>query len=281
MDFKSSIIRVISVFLLTIILGACGGGGDEGTVPTNTTPSVTDNPTPTSIHVSYTNPSDYVWGTLATGQTVYIDRSYTYSTIPSEYEGFKILQTANDDKAASGSTFISFEIDNAATVYVAHVADSANVPAWLADWKDTGMVIATTDRSLHVYSKEFPAGTIVLGGNEGAASMYTVMIGATGDTGGTGGDTGGTGGTGTVSLSWTPPTTNADGSVLDDLAGYRIKYGTQEGTYPNVIPVANPGISSYVVENLAPNTYYFVVTAYDYSGNESGQSNVATKTITQ
>ena len=285
MDFFYSNMRVISILLLTILLGACGGGGEEGITPSNTGSTGNDNPntsTPTSITISYTNPSDYVWGTLATGQTVYIDRSYTYSNIPSEYEGFKVLKTANDDKASSGNSFISFDIDNSATIYIAHVADETNLPAWLAVWNKTGMIIATTDRNLNVYSKEFAAGTVVLGGNEGVASMYTVIVAAPGD--------GGTGevppevppevGIGTASLSWTPPTTNVDGSTLEDLAGYRIYYGTQEGTYPNMIPVSK-GVSSYVVENLAPNTYFFVITAYDYWGNESGQSNVATKTITQ
>jgi hypothetical protein len=33
------------------------------------------------------------------------------------------------------------------------------------------------------------------------------------------------------------------------------------------------------VENLTPNTYYFVASAYDTSGNESANSNPASKTI--
>ena len=276
--------RNILFYLFAILLSACGGGGEEGTLPSNSSPapSVNTNPTPASVTVSYTNPGDYVWGTLATGQTVYIDRNYTYTNIPSEYEGFEVLETANDDKSSAGSSFISFEIDTAATVFVAHVADGTTAPAWLADWNETGLVIGTTDRNLYVYSKEFPAGTVVLGGNEGAPSMYTVIIaasggGGTGNTGGTGG-TGGTG-TGTVNLTWTPPMTNADGSTLTDLAGYKIYYSTTEGAYTDPIIVNNPGLSSYVVEGLTPNTYYFVVTTYDYSGNESPYSNVASKQI--
>ena len=63
---------------------------------------------------------------------------------------------------------------------------------------------------------------------------------------------------GSVILSWTPPTANTDGSNLDDLAGYRIYYGISQGNYPNTIVVNNPGLSSYVVENLSPGTYFFV-----------------------
>ncbi|GMQ87291.1 MAG: hypothetical protein BMS9Abin08_0491 [Gammaproteobacteria bacterium] len=86
-------------------------------------------------------------------------------------------------------------------------------------------------------------------------------------------------GTGTAALSWTPPMTNEDGSVLDDLAGYKVYYGTSSGSYSSSITVNNPGIASYVVDNLLPGTHYFVVTAYDTSGNESGYSNQASKAI--
>ena len=33
-------------------------------------------------------------------------------------------------------------------------------------------------------------------------------------------------GLGSMSLSWTPPTQNTDGSALTDLAGYKLYYGT-------------------------------------------------------
>jgi len=41
----------------------------------------------------------------------------------------------------------------------------------------------------------------------------------------------------------------------------------------------NPGITTYVVENLSPNTYIFASTSINASGVESDFSNVATKTI--
>jgi hypothetical protein len=85
--------------------------------------------------------------------------------------------------------------------------------------------------------------------------------------------------TGSATLSWTPPTTNIDDSTLVDLAGYRIKYGTSPGSYPNVIDVTNEGLTSYVVENLSANTYYFVMTAYNSSNVESENSNEASAVI--
>ena len=85
--------------------------------------------------------------------------------------------------------------------------------------------------------------------------------------------------TGTATLRWTPPTTRTDGTPLTDLAGYRIHYGMSAGSYPNRITINNPGITTYVVENLAPGKYYFVTTAFDATGGESDYSNVASKTI--
>ncbi len=85
--------------------------------------------------------------------------------------------------------------------------------------------------------------------------------------------------TGSATLSWTPPTQNTDGSPLTDLAGYKIRWGTSQGSYPSSVTINNPGVTTYLVENLTPNTYYFVASAYDTSGNESANSNPASKTI--
>ncbi len=82
-----------------------------------------------------------------------------------------------------------------------------------------------------------------------------------------------------VTLSWLPPTENEDGSPLMDLAGYRLRYGSNANSYPNLIDINNPGIVTFSVENLVPNTYYFVITAYNSSGVESTFSNQATMTL--
>lgn len=91
-------------------------------------------------------------------------------------------------------------------------------------------------------------------------------------------DGGGGRGNASVTLSWTPPTQNEDGSVLTDLAGYRLHYGTRQGEYDTTIGIDNPSVSTYVVEGLDPGTYYFVASSYTTSGIESRYSNVAVKT---
>ena len=83
---------------------------------------------------------------------------------------------------------------------------------------------------------------------------------------------------GSVTLNWTAPTLNEDGTALTDLAGYRIHWGTGSGSYPNSEPV-DKSMTTYVVEGLAPGTYEFVATAINEAGVESTYSNTATKTV--
>ena len=61
--------------------------------------------------------------------------------------------------------------------------------------------------------------------------------------------------TGTVTLSWTPPTTNSDGSPLTDLAGYRIVYGTASRTYTQSLTIGAPAVASASIEGLALSGY--------------------------
>jgi Fibronectin type III domain len=84
---------------------------------------------------------------------------------------------------------------------------------------------------------------------------------------------------GAASLLWTPPTQNTDGTTLTNLAGYRIVYGVAATQLTQTIQVANAGMSSYVVENLAPGTYYFAIRAYTSGGAESAESNVVSKIV--
>ena len=82
-----------------------------------------------------------------------------------------------------------------------------------------------------------------------------------------------------VTLTWLPPTENEDGSALTDLAGYKIRYGQSSGNYTKTVTVADPGVSSWQIDNLVSGTYYFVISAYNSSGVESSYSNEASKAL--
>jgi hypothetical protein len=84
---------------------------------------------------------------------------------------------------------------------------------------------------------------------------------------------------GTADVSWTPPTTNTDGSTLTNLAGYNIYYGTSPNALSQQVQVSNVGVTNYVISGLTTGTWYFAVTAYTSTGTESALSNIASKTI--
>lgn len=72
-----------------------------------------------------------------------------------------------------------------------------------------------------------------------------------------------------ITLSWTAPTENEDGTSLTDLAGYRIYYGKSPGQYSHEIRIKNAGTTIYTVDNLSKGTYFFVATAVNSAGVES------------
>jgi hypothetical protein len=76
-------------------------------------------------------------------------------------------------------------------------------------------------------------------------------------------------------LEWTAPTTNSDGSPLDDLAGHKVYYGKQSGTYDGQVDVGLVTTVTMVEVLPAPTDglYCFAVTAYNIFGRESGYSN--------
>jgi hypothetical protein len=86
-------------------------------------------------------------------------------------------------------------------------------------------------------------------------------------------------GSGSVTLSWTAPTENVDGSALTDLSGFVISYGTSAEALSQTVTVDNASVDRYVLDNLAPGTYYFAVRAVAASGAESEQSQVVSKVV--
>lgn len=86
----------------------------------------------------------------------------------------------------------------------------------------------------------------------------------------------------TLPLTWNAPTTNADGTPLTDLAGYRIYLGTSAPACPSAsfhtvassttTPTAGQTVSTRIAALSAGTTYFVRVSAVDLAGNESGCS---------
>jgi len=100
-----------------------------------------------------------------------------------------------------------------------------------------------------------------------------------------GGSTNGTGVVGTtthgVALSWIAPVEREDGTpiAMAEIAGYRVYYGTSEGSYTNGVDIEDSNTMQAELNNLASGTYYIVVTTYDMDGRESAFSRVVTTSI--
>lgn len=86
--------------------------------------------------------------------------------------------------------------------------------------------------------------------------------------------------TGVATINWMPPVENTDGSTISSLNGYKIYYGETPSSLSHVIVIDNPGVTSYVIENLDNNSiYYFAITAIDSNNVESPYSNIVSKNI--
>lgn len=82
-----------------------------------------------------------------------------------------------------------------------------------------------------------------------------------------------------VTIAWTPPTENTNGSTLTNLAGYHIYYGTTQGNLNKVVDITNPGVASYVVSDLTSGTWYFALTSVNSAGVESLRSSVISTVV--
>lgn len=78
-----------------------------------------------------------------------------------------------------------------------------------------------------------------------------------------------------ITLSWTAPTSNADGTPLIDLAGFKMYRVMPDGSKVQVADIPKDQLTTDI--DLPPGDYDFVGTAYDTSGNESKFTNIVHK----
>ncbi len=139
-----------------------------------------------------------------------------------------------------------------------------NKPAWASFDERTGRLFGTpTSNDIGTYS------SIVFRVSDGITTSslpaFSITVEAFG--------------VGSATLTWIAPTNRTDNTPLTNLAGFNINYGQTSGDYGNKIALNNPGITTYVVDNLSSGTWYFVVTALDANGLESNPSNQGSKSF--
>jgi hypothetical protein len=141
-----------------------------------------------------------------------------------------------------------------------------NKPAWATFDPTTGRLAGTPSSSS---TGKFSNITIVAsdGTNSDLLGPFEITVASTATTG-------------SATLSWQPPTENADGSPLTNLAGFVIRYGKRSDALTTELKIGNPGITTAMIEGLAPATWYFTVSAFTSTGVESAPSAVGSKTVT-
>ncbi len=169
------------VFMVTYTVTDASGLADPSPATVQVTVSGTPPPpalTITNLTVASGQPYVMPASGLQAGGTVYIDRAYTFTTVPSSVQGAAYIRTANNDKAATNAAFLSFTVNQPVSVSVAHDVRLTPKPSWLSTFTDTGANLVTSDTTLRLFTRSFPAGTITLGGNAsgGTGSMYSVII---------------------------------------------------------------------------------------------------------
>jgi hypothetical protein len=136
----------------------------------------------------------------------------------------------------------------------------SNAPSWASFSTSSGRLSGTP--TIGTFSG------ITIAANDGQAStslVFSIEVLATAN--------------GSVTLNWLPPTMNTDGSPLTNLASVRLYWGTTQGNYTESVTLTNLGLTTYVVEQLTPGTWYFSAKAVNAQGVESSFSNAASKTV--
>lgn len=128
---------------------------------------------------------NYFTTELYIGTTVYTDRKYVYTEVPSFLQGETYIITANEDKFSKGTDFLNLNIDQEAIIYIAHDDRYTSKPSWLSKFIHThhDLVFPAGNRkvTLSLYAKHVSAGHILFGGNitpmeTGNYGMYTVIV---------------------------------------------------------------------------------------------------------
>lgn len=167
--------------LKVVVTAPAAVSSGSTTTTSGTTSGATTSSTDNSVNATSLSRSNYRWDLFQNGTLMFVDRTYTYGSsssnqVPAKYAGMTYLMTAKDDRTSTGSNWISFRVDVPVTVFVAHRNEITNKPAWLGGWTDTGEDFVYRS----IYRKDFPAGTVTLGGNTAdgvdSGSMYLVFM---------------------------------------------------------------------------------------------------------
>lgn len=237
---------IIAATAATLILAGCGGGGDGGST-TEPAPA-TDTPPPAGT----ANAAPTISGTAVT--QVNVGTAYAMTPTAADADGDTLAFSVENLPAWATFSTATGQLTGTPTA----VGTFANVAVSVSDGKASARMPAF---SITVAAAGTPAPTnppVVSPPSTGAPIV----------------------GKGAATLQWTIPTETIDKTALQDLAGYRVHYGKSDSALTNAVEVPNASVSTFVVDNLPPGTWYFAIRAINSAGSPSVLSNVLKIVIT-
>lgn len=120
----------------------------------------------------------YEVANISVGVPHYIDRPYTITSLPTYLSEAAFIQTANDDKNDTRTSFLTFQLAQQSRLYVLYDPRATVLPAWLQRWTKLTDRVGTTDPGtsfMNLYTKVVSPGTITLGGNLAAPAAGSQM----------------------------------------------------------------------------------------------------------
>ena len=140
------------------------------------------------FYLSEPTVAGYQQNLLDPGDDVRVDDFETATSFPATFDDAIWVMTAQADATATGSSFVTFQVDDRPVdVYVAYDASATGLPAWL-DPATSGFetvpgnpVVTTSEGSYQLYRRSYTAGaTVILGGNNDGAGdasrMYIPVV---------------------------------------------------------------------------------------------------------
>lgn len=119
---------------------------------------------------------------LRSGAKPYTDRGYELKQVPEALAGADFIQTSNEDDGSQGSGWLTFEAVVPVRVHLAFDTRASSVPSWTRQrFQPTEVTLRADHWTFRLYSGEFPAGRVELGGNTddgqpGGKGNYIVVL---------------------------------------------------------------------------------------------------------
>jgi hypothetical protein len=176
--------KLRSLELLTSVVGGLAIAAHEGREDRGQSPAYEviypENPATIVDRIRSEARQDYQLYEFRIDAACYADAPYTVTRMPVALSALPAIRTAQADKATEAAEFLHFHLARPATVYIAFDAEAARTPHWLTDFTRPPLSIEIdqlgTPRYFKVYSREFAAGRVTLGGNRAAGSSGNIFL---------------------------------------------------------------------------------------------------------